>query len=132
MFCPIDTCSVSPPLLLSHIYNHTYNNSATLGRMHKTKCLILWWVFHFLTARIVITFSVIVFVCFREEGVCGDEVEMRRRGVGGCRSLRSLFSALKISEVGRSDLHLCKLNGVFMTFPVEPVDPLQEYREDKL
>lgn len=50
----------------------------------------------------------------------GDEVWRRE----GLMSLWSLFSALKISEVGRPYLHLCKLDRVFVALPVEPVDPL--------
>lgn len=43
-------------------------------------------------------------------------------------SLRSLLSALKISEVDRPDLHLCKFDRVFVALPVEPVDPLRKSR----
>lgn len=46
----------------------------------------------------------------------------------GFTSLRSFFSVLKISEVHWPNLHLCKFNGVFVTFPVEPVDPLWKSR----
>lgn len=38
--------------------------------------------------------------------------------------LGSFPSSLQVSEVGRPQLHLSKLNGVLMTFPVEPVHSL--------
>lgn len=50
----------------------------------------------------------------------------------GFTSLRSLFSALKVSEVGRPNLHLCKFNGVLVALPVEPVDPLWKSRMQML
>lgn len=43
--------------------------------------------------------------------------------------LRSLSSSLKVSEVGRSDLHLSKLNGVLVTLPVEPVHTLEKKKK---
>lgn len=35
-------------------------------------------------------------------------------------------SSLQVPKVGRPHLHLSKLNGVLVTFPVEPVHTLRE------
>lgn len=62
----------------------------------------------------------------------GDEMMQEKQGANGqqrsvgwfkpeCTGLRSLSPSLKIPEVGGPDLHLCKLNGMLMTLPVEPV-----------
>lgn len=40
--------------------------------------------------------------------------------------LRSFSPSLKVPEVGGPDLHLCKLDGVLMTLPVEPVYTLEK------
>lgn len=39
--------------------------------------------------------------------------------------LGSFPSSLQVSKVGWPQLHLSKLNGVLVTFPVEPVHPLE-------
>ncbi len=66
----------------------------------------------------------------------GDEMMQEKQGANGQQwrvawfelertDLRSLSSPLKIPEVGGPDLHLCKLDGVLMTLPVEPVYTLE-------
>lgn len=85
---------------------------------------------HWKLSHSVVWLPVRVFVCssvrecLKDGGaqmlMPGDEVWRRE----GLMSLWSLFSALKISEVGRPYLHLCKLDRVFVALPVEPVDPL--------
>ncbi len=66
----------------------------------------------------------------------GDEMMKEKQGANGQQwrvawfelertDLRSLSSPLKIPEVGGPDLHLCKLDGVLMTLPVEPVYTLE-------
>lgn len=39
--------------------------------------------------------------------------------------LRSFSPSLRVPEVGWPDLHLSKLNGVLMAFPMEPVHSLK-------
>lgn len=46
--------------------------------------------------------------------------------------LRSLSPSLKVPEVGGPDLHLCKLDGVLMTLPVEPVYTLEKNKTNKM
>lgn len=73
-----------------------------------------------------------VCVWFTEWFEDGGTWEFMTRLAGGgdeVTSLWSLFSVLKISEVGRPDLHLCKFNWVFVALPVEPVDPLWKNRK---
>lgn len=97
-------------------------NGAKLGRRPTRNGLILWRERHRIHSTCsLITFSVIIFcfVCILQNDVMmrehgerereggGDEVETR---MGELSGLRSLFSALKISEVGRPNLHLCKFN----------------------
>lgn len=48
-----------------------------------------------------------------------------------CTGLRSLSPSLKVPEVGGPDLHLCKLDGVLMTLPVEPVYTLEKKTQIK-
>lgn len=43
-------------------------------------------------------------------------------------ALRSLSSSFQISEAGGSQLHLRKLDGIFVALPVEPVNTLQRQR----
>lgn len=40
------------------------------------------------------------------------------------RALRSLPPPLQVPEAGGSQLHLCKLDGILVALPVEPVDAL--------
>lgn len=65
----------------------------------------------------------------------GDEMMQEKQGANGqqmrvgwfkpeCTGLRSLSPSLKIPEVGGPDLHFCKLDGMLMTLPVEPVHTL--------
>ena len=56
-------------------------------------------------------------------GVCDGGVGIGRWRGGG-RRLRSFPPPLQVSEVGRSDLHLGKLDGMLVALPVEPVDAL--------
>lgn len=66
----------------------------------------------------------------------GDEMMQEKQGAKGQQrrvgwfelehtGLRSLSPSLKIPEVGGPHLHLCKLDGVLMTLPVEPVYTLE-------
>lgn len=73
----------------------------------------------------------------------GDEMMQEEQGENGQQrrvgwmepehtGLRSLSPSLKVPKVGGPDLHLCKLNGVLMTLPVEPVYTLRREKKDKL